>query len=176
MYPIVWKAKTQNIRVWSKEKFIYQEGASQEDGRPKGVSNSLFKGEGVRGNRCVEVLGGRVIIGRLWNWAIYTKGAWTPDLLGQGLLASEMVLMFKFWLRPGPLLLCWCVLGRWGCCRRRWDFGSWGSCRSKSSPLWMLQLHSLQFWSVVSEEQLSILLNRMGPFWAGSAVIVMDSQ
>lgn len=37
--PWLGKAKTQNDRVWSKEKFIDQEDTSQEDGIHSGSSN-----------------------------------------------------------------------------------------------------------------------------------------
>lgn len=33
------KVKTQNIRVWSKERFIDRAGADREDGNPSGSSN-----------------------------------------------------------------------------------------------------------------------------------------
>ena len=39
----LWKAKTQNIWVWSKERFIGWEGINQEDGRLSGTSNSSLK-------------------------------------------------------------------------------------------------------------------------------------
>lgn len=53
-----------------------------------------------------------------------------------------------------------------------WDFGSGCSQKPKFSPLCMLGLHDLQFWSVVFEKQLSILLNRIRQFWSGSAVTI----
>lgn len=50
------------------------------------------------------------------------------------------------------------------------ETGSRCSWRPKFSSLHMLQLHDLQFWSLVSEKQLSVLLSRTGPFEAISVV------
>lgn len=40
----------------------------------------------------------------------------------------------------------------------------------------MFQLHDLQFWIVVSEKPLSILLNSIGPVWVGSMVILLGQH
>lgn len=86
----------------------------------------------------------------------------TPDLPGQR--------TFGLWKGSGVAVpvMSWfgstCV---WGEGERGFGFGcSW---RSKSSLLRMRRLHDLQYWFVVSEEQLTISLNKIGPFWAGSA-------
>lgn len=44
MYPTLRNAKTQNVRVWSKERLIDLACNNQEDGRPCGSSNRLTKG------------------------------------------------------------------------------------------------------------------------------------
>lgn len=61
---MIQKAKTQNLRVWSKEMFIHQEGTNQQDGSLNDASNpscsldqdKVFKGLGTR---YVKVLVGK---------------------------------------------------------------------------------------------------------------------
>lgn len=68
MCPMIQKAKTQNIRVCSKERFIDQEGIDQEDGSLNGASNpscsldqdKVFKG---RWDQVCKSAGGKVLIG-----------------------------------------------------------------------------------------------------------------
>lgn len=69
---------------------------------------------------------------------------------------SESILVFKFRLCPGPLVLHVCVLGV-GECGGRGTLVP-GAAGSQSSFLCMLQLHDMQFLSVVSEKHLSICL------------------
>lgn len=70
--------------------------------------------------------------------------------------------MFQIWYLNIPLSLTMCVW--WG------EPGPGGCWDSKSSPLCTLQLWGLRCWCVVSEKQLSVLLNRVGLFWGGSSV------
>lgn len=68
MCPMIQKAEIQNIRVWSKEMFIDQEGTNQEDGSLNGASNSscsldrdkVFKG---LWDQVCKSAGGKVLIG-----------------------------------------------------------------------------------------------------------------
>lgn len=49
MSSMLQKAKTQNVRIWSKEIFISGEGANQEDGRPNSGPNHLAQWARLRG-------------------------------------------------------------------------------------------------------------------------------
>lgn len=114
-----------------------------------------------KGYRYAEVLEGWVLIGGPWDLVIYDKGESTPDLPGQWTLGFWTDSRVPSRLCPSPLiLLAVRVGGR--------DFVSGCSWRLKFSPLHIVWLHGLQFWSVVSEKQLSISLNRIRPFWVGS--------
>lgn len=88
----------------------------------------------------VEVLAGQVLIGELWNLAIYGKirGFSTGSSWGQQTL--------HFWKGSSVQVP---VMSQ--------SFGSGCNWRSKLS-LRMLQLHDLRFWFAVSEKQLNVLL------------------
>lgn len=59
--------------------------------------------QGVRGNRCAEVLAGRVLIGGPWSLATYGNSGIFRD---NGLAACERIRAFEFRLCPGPLVPC----------------------------------------------------------------------
>ena len=83
---------------------------------------------------------------------VSTRPSWTKNF------TFESVSVFKFWLCPGPLVLL---------VEERVERGRlWFQVQLevKFSPVHMLLLHDLWFWSVVSEEQLSVSLNRTGAF------------
>lgn len=116
---------------------------------------------GFGGDRYAKVLMEQVWIGGTWNLATYGEGHQHQIFQDNRPFASEKVQLFK------------CCYGQVLCfsrCVQMWVFGSSCSSKSKFSPLCLFHLHDLQFWFVVSERQLSILLNSMGPCWAGSSV------
>lgn len=86
------------------------------------------------------------------------RGLQPSIFLNKGPSSSERVLVLKFWscLRP---LVSW----------EGWVFSFRCSWRSKFSLLNTLQMHDLQWWSVVSE-QLYLVGNWKGPVWAGSVI------
>lgn len=61
------------------------------------------------------MLMGQVLTGELWNLTIYGKGLQHRIFLDNGPIDSERILVFKFHLCPGPLVL-------WG--REEVRFGS----------------------------------------------------
>lgn len=104
--------KTQNVRVWSKERFTDGKGANGEDERPSGASDtscSLVQ-EILRGwgNRYVEMLVGRVLVGGPRNLTVYVTGHQHWIFLNKERLVSERVPVFQFPLCPG-LLVQWVV-------------------------------------------------------------------
>lgn len=71
MCPMLQKAKTQKVRVWSKEKFIDWECANREDGSPsdssslKSIEFSLYLCQGKR------EMGGAVLWNSCWRQNSY---------------------------------------------------------------------------------------------------------
>lgn len=102
--------------------------------------------------------------------ATYGRGSQHWIFLDSGPFTSERVLCSG----SGYVLVLWCMYVCWGEGSEGMgtggETGSRCSWRPKFSSLHMLQLHDLQFWSLVSEKQLSVLLNRTGPFEAISVV------
>lgn len=118
----------------------------------------------VRGNRYAEALLGQVWIGRPWNLATYGKGIstgssrqWTVRFW-KGSCVQVPVVSLSF----GSLCVCVCVGVR-----------LWFLVQLEVALLPRLPLHDLRCWSVVSDQRLSIFLNRTGPVWAGSVVIII---
>ena len=106
---------------------------------------------------------GQILIGTHWNLAIYSKGSPTLHLPVWGTLGFS----------KGSGVQVQVMTWSFGSARElggEWGFDSGCIWRSKFSPLHMLWLHDLRFWSVISEKQLSISLKRTGTFWDGSVV------
>lgn len=83
--PMLWKAETQNIRIWSREKFIDREITNGNDARPSGASNpstectELSLGffsveEGARGG--ARVMDDRWHLGVSRVWGRLYAGCW----------------------------------------------------------------------------------------------------
>ena len=90
-------------------------------------------------------------LGHSWYKDINTRSPWTINPL----LLKGFLLVFKFQRCPGPLVLC--VGGAFGC-----------RCIGGQSLFLCCALATgFQSCSIVSEKQLSISLNRLGPFSAG---------
>lgn len=96
--PNALKAKTQNVRVWSKERFVNKEGTNREDGRLSGAPNPSYCRTRLRVYKGLGGTGmGQFTIGGPWRLAIYGKRASTPDFPGQQTFASDRSC-------PSPLL------------------------------------------------------------------------
>ena len=104
---------------------------------------------------------GQVLLGGTWTFTTYGKRHQQWIFLDSWHVSSEKILVFKFWL----YLVIWFHGGR---ARLR------SPCSQRKCFLFcsMPKLQNLQFWTVISENQLSqsLTLNRTRPFWAGSAV------
>lgn len=102
----------------------------------------------------MEVLLGQVLIGGTWKLAITAREHQHQIFPDNRPLGFERVLVFKFWLCPGSLIL-------WRRCVEGDEILVLGA---KSPPLGMFQPHELWFWSVVPEKQLGTSSNWIGPF------------
>lgn len=108
------------------------------------------------GNRSVEV---QILIGKTWNLTIQSKGASTLDLPVQ---QTHWLLKRFRCSNSSYVQVPWFSVWGQGMGVGSRDFGSGCNWRPMFSPLHMLQLSDLWFWSVVSG-QLSTSSNSIGP-------------
>ena len=150
----VQRSQYYDIGFWGKKKLyceVKQQGDRKHGSYLSPISGvwSNFSELGEEGWYVEVAVSGFCLQGSgTWPFVVrYGKGALAPDLLDRGSLPSEREgFNVQVLVHPGPGAL----VGR--------NTGFSSCLRSKFSPLHMLRLHNLQFWSTISEKQLRIML------------------